>query len=89
MRFSFSEAHSPTLPSCIGELARLRADAQATLAMGFRGAPLTRTVAIGPVTNNIVISTAPGADANAIGDAAGSAIGNAMRGVMGDLPAMP
>jgi hypothetical protein len=54
------------------------------------GIPEARTqVAIGPVTNNIVINTQPGADPAAIGEAARSGVGDALRNVMGDIPAMP
>jgi hypothetical protein len=41
------------------------------------------------VTNNIVINTQPGADPAAIGEAARSGVGDALRNVMGDIPAMP
>jgi hypothetical protein len=44
------------------------------------------TVTVTGTTINISISTQPDADPNAIGAAAGNAVGSALRGVMGDTP---
>jgi hypothetical protein len=45
---------------------------------------------MGPVTNNITVQVAPtNANPQAIGEAAGNAVGSALRGVLGDVPPMP
>ena len=48
------------------------------------------TVSRGPITNNITVQVAPtNASPQAIGEAAGNAVGSALRGVLGDVPAVP
>ena len=47
----------------------------------------TITVASGAIT--IHVTAPPGADANAIGEAAGDAVQSQLRGLMTDMPAAP
>ena len=65
------------------DLPALEADARARAAVPGN----IVTVASGAVTINI--TTPPGADANAIGEAAGNAVQSQLRGLMTDLPPMP
>jgi hypothetical protein len=56
----------------------------ADAAEGAAARQTTVTVTGNPIT--IYITTPPGADASAIGAAAGNAVGSALRGVMSDIP---
>jgi hypothetical protein len=66
--------------SALGEDARLRAQVPGAQAA---------TVNVSGTTINVSVSTQPGANAPAIGEAAGNAVGSALRSVLGDVPAVP
>jgi hypothetical protein len=70
------------------DLPALEADARMRAVVPDAGRPTV--VSMGPVTNNITVQVAPtNANPQAIGEAAGNAVGSALRGVLGDVPPMP